>query len=136
MIRAVVDTNVLISGLIWGGTPKRCFDKFRYENSYQLIFSPELVHEFRTKLLKKFQLPSQKVNLWVKELTQYSEFINPTYVTKICRDPKDNMLLDTAHSGQANFIVTGDKDLLTLKSFKHIEIVSPKSFLNILSKTS
>lgn len=134
MTNVVLDTNVLISGFLWEGTPKKCLDGYRFASAYQLLFSPELIHEFRTKLLRKFHIPSQRVNLWVKEITMYAELVNPTYTTRICRDPKDNMLLDTAGAGRASYIVTGDKDLLTLLKFNSIQIVSPKTFLGILQK--
>lgn len=134
MIKAVLDTNALISGLIWEGTPKKCLDKYRFDNSYQLIFSPELVHEFRVKLLDKFHLGPKVVSQWVKAIREYAIQVLPSYTTRICRDVKDNMILDTAIAGRANFIVTGDKDLLTLGKFQKVEIVSPKSFLTILQK--
>lgn len=135
MIRAVVDTNVLISGLFWEGTPKKCLDKYRFENIYQIIFSPEAIHEFRQKLLYKFRLESTIVNRWVKEITLYAELVIPRYITKICRDAKDNMILDTAKAGRADYIVSGDKDLLVLKVFnKNIKIVSPADFLAVLDR--
>lgn len=136
MIKAVVDTNVLLSGLLWEGTPKKCLDKYRLESIYQLILSPEIVHEFRRKLLYKFRLEQVMINQWVKEMTLYAELVVPRYATKICRDTKDNMILDTAKTGKADYIVTGDKDLLALKVFdKNIKIVSPADFLAILSIT-
>lgn len=135
MIRAVVDTNVLISGLFWEGTPKKCLDKYRFENTYQIIFSPEIVHEFRQKLLYKFRLEQVMINQWVKEIILYAEHVVPRYTTKICRDAKDNMILDTAIAGKADYIVSGDKDLLVLEVFnKNIKIVSPVDFLAILNK--
>ena len=134
MIKAVVDTNVLISGFIWGGTPKKIIDKFRFERSFLLVFSPELIHEFRGKLLHKFHLRPELVNQWVEELSLYTELVIPELTAKICRDPKDNMILDTAKSTSANYIVTGDKDLLSLRTFSTITIVSPKEFLVILTR--
>ena len=131
MIRGVVDTNVLISGLIWGGSPKKCLDKFRYESNYILLLSPELLHEFRSKLLHKFNVEEKIVTEWVEEFLEYSEKVIPNYTTRICRDPNDNMILDIAKSGKADFIITGDKDLLILKEFENIKIISAKSFLKI-----
>ncbi len=132
MIKAVVDTNVLISGLIWEGTPKKIIDKFRFDNLYSLILSPELIHEFRTKLLKKFRLEQKLVNQWVQEITESAQLVIPHYVTKICRDPNDNMILDTASGGQADFIISGDKDLLSMVIFKKIPIITPRKFLEIM----
>lgn len=137
MIRAAVDTNVLISGLFWEGTPKKCLDKYRFENIYQIIFSPEIVHEFHQKLLYKFRLEPDMISQLVKEMTLYAELVVPRYITKICRDAKDNMILDTAKTGKADYIITGDKDLLVIKVFnKNIKIVSPADFLVIINKTS
>lgn len=132
MIKAVVDTNVLISGFIWGGTPREIIDKFRLDSLYILVISPELVHEFRNKLLQKFLVESVQVDQWVIELAQYAELVSPNYLTEICRDPKDNMILDTALVGKADYIVTGDKDLLILGKFQKTTILSPKGFLQIL----
>lgn len=137
MIRTVVDTNVLISGLFWDGTPKKCLDKYRFENIYQIIFSPEAIHELRQKLLYKFHLEPALISQLVKEMTLYAELVVPHYITKICRDAKDNMILDTAKAGRADYIVTGDKDLLVIKVFnKNTKIVSPADFLAIINKTS
>lgn len=134
MIKAVVDTNVLISGFIWGGIPKKIIDKFRFEAFFLLILSPELTNEFRGKLLYKFHLEPKLVNQWMEELTLYAELVIPELTTKICRDPKDNMILDTAKSAGAKYIVTGDKDVLSLSVFQGITIVSPSEFLKILEK--
>lgn len=132
MIKVAVDTNVLISGFIWGGIPREIIDKFRFDASYILVFSPELIHEFRNKLLRKFHLEATKIDQWIRELTQYAELVIPEFTTKICRDPKDNMILDTGVSGDAEYIVTGDKDLLILGKFQKTTILSPKGFLQIL----
>lgn len=137
MTKAVVDTNVLISGFIWGGKPREIIDKFRLDSLYILVISPELVHEFRNKLLQKFLVESVQVDQWVIELAQYAELVSPNYLTEICRDPKDNMILDTAFTGKADYIVTGDKDLLILKTFKTTTILTPKAFLiAILARNS
>lgn len=134
MRRVVVDTNVLISGFLWQGTPKKCLDAFRYENAYILILSTELVDEFLSKLLHKFKVEPTIARRWVSELSIYGEKVFPMYTTEICRDPRDNKILDTAQQGKADFIVTGDKDLLILKNFHDTEIIPPKSFWKILGK--
>jgi len=133
-MRSVLDTNVLLSGLLWAGTPKKCLDAFRFQNIYQLILSPELIHELRNKLTKKFKVPQVLIEKWGKEITQYAHLVIPKYETTICRDPKDNMILDTASTGNAHYIVTGDEDLLILKDFKAISIVTPAQFFTLLEK--
>ena len=131
MKKAVVDTNVLISGLFWEGTPKKVIDKFRYDTGHKMIFSPELIHEFRTKLLTKFKVKPGIVVSIIEEITQYAELVNPRYLTGICRDKKDNMILDTVLAGNADYIISGDRDLLILKEFNKIKIVTPRQFLLI-----
>jgi len=133
MTRVVVDTNVLISGLIWGGTPKKVIDKFRYDKSFILVLSPELATELSKKLIKKFHIKPQIVIQLVTQLAKYAEQVLPDYITTICRDPKDNMILDTALAGGADYVVTGDQDLLDLKKFKFILIVNPRTFIKIFS---
>ena len=128
-MRCVLDTNVLLSGLLWEGTPKKYLDAFRFSNIYQLILSPELVNELRIKLSRKFKVPDDLIFRWEKEISQYAYLVVPKYETDICRDPEDNMILDTASAGNADYIVTGDNDLLTLKEFKSIPIITPRQFL-------
>ena len=128
-MRCVLDTNVLLSGLLWQGTPKKCLDAFRLSNIYQLILSPELVDELRTKLSRKFKVPDDLTHKWEREISQYAYLVVPKYETDICRDSEDNMILDTASAGNADYIVTGDNDLLTLKEFKSIPIIAPRQFL-------
>lgn len=133
-MKVVVDTNVLISGFLWQGTPKKTIDKFRFNESYELILSPELLHEFETKLLKRFRIAPTIVKQWMDELARYAELVIPNYTTKVCRDEKDNMVLDTTLAGKGEFIVTGDKDLLSLGIYQNIKIVTPSEFLSILNK--
>ena len=133
-MRVVLDTNVILSGLLWEGIPKRCVDAYRFSNIYQLILSPEIIHELRTKLTQKFKMPDKLARQWEKEITPYAYLVVPKNETTICRDPKDNMILDTAISANAQYIVTGDEDLLTLKEYKGILIVTPRQFLSVLGK--
>ena len=133
MIKAVLDTNVLISGLFWQGTPKIILDSHRYQASYILILSPEIINEIRLKLLTKFKIAPKTIKILIREIQKYAELVTPHYETDICRDKKDNMILDTAVSGRADYIVTGDKDLLTLEKFQKIPIVSPNKFSRVIT---
>lgn len=136
MIKAVIDTNILISGLIWGGSPKKCLDLYLIQNAFQLILSPEIVHEFQSKLRLKFFIPAPIVDKWVQDITLFAQLVIPVYKTIICRDAKDNMILDTALSGNADYIITGDKDLLTLHMFGNVTILTPKAFIQQFKKES
>ena len=60
------------------------------------------------------------------------EQVAPTRRVKVCRDPDDNVVIETALAGQAAYIVTGDEDLLALKRYESVRIVTPRSFLSAL----
>ena len=72
----------------------------------------------------------------LKELRQEFEetfkYVLPVYTTKICRDPDDNKVIDLALCTGAKYIITGDKDLLILRSYKKIQILKPSDFLEII----
>jgi putative PIN family toxin of toxin-antitoxin system len=70
----------------------------------------------------------------LKSLLARAELVEVLEDSKICRDPKDDKFLNLASSGKANFIVTGDDDLLILKSYRGIQILNAKDFLDVLSR--
>jgi len=132
MPRVVLDTNVFVSGVFFRpSNPGRIVDAW-WEHKIDLVISPPLFEETLKILtqtnkrlgggldfIKKFKETVQDLALWIKS----------TPGAKICRDPKDNMVLDTAYQGGAEFIVTGDKDLLVLKKYKGVTIVTPARFV-------
>jgi uncharacterized protein len=93
----------------------------------RLIFSEELLAEFitvvqRPKFRKFFSEPDIEILLEI--IQKYSEFINVTSVVTVCRDEKDNFLLSLAKDGSADYLITGDKDLLIIKRFEKTEITT------------
>jgi putative PIN family toxin of toxin-antitoxin system len=138
MIRAVLDTNIIVSGLLWGGLPGLVFQAARDE-LFVALLTEALLSETITVLARdKFeeQLAARQIDL--KKLTeQYraaAEIVDPAEVPAgIVRDPKDEMILACAVGAQADFIVSGDKDLLTLVSYEGIPILTAEQFLSRLS---
>ena len=134
MIRAVVDTNIFVSGLLTTGTSKIVVDK-GLNRAFTLLISGPLRKETSLtlkKFVKKGLLSKSDVNKFLWELVSRSELVIRNVPLKVCRDPKDNMILETALCGKADFIVTGDKDLLVLNPYEGIPIITPKKFLEIL----
>jgi len=82
---------------------------------------------------KKNQMLSKS---WVDFLPSALNLIEPAFKTTACRDPNDNMFLDVAVSSDANFIVSGDKDLLSMKQFHNIPILDANSFIGKLNTKS
>jgi len=129
-LRVVIDTNVFISAFLWGGTPQKVVNRW-LEGGFRLLVSPFLISEILL-VLERFSFPPQDCQKIKTFLETQGIKIIPQEATKICRDPKDNQILDLCLKGKANFLVTGDKDLLAIKKFFATKIVSPRRFLELI----
>ncbi len=130
--RVVFDTNIFLSAILYGGVPLQLLNIWRKERVFELLISPEILAELITKLRTKFALPYNLVQEWQELLSQNTIHILPEYITHICRDVDDNKIIDTAISGNAKYIITGDDDLLILKSYQRIKIIKAREFLNLI----
>ncbi len=131
MTSAVVDTNVLISGLLGSTTNRRIVKAFRNKR-FLLVTSPFLIEEFlrvssRPRLALYFSARERQAIAWF--LQTQTRLVIPKRRLHACRDPKDNVLLEAAVAGGANVLVTGDKDLLVLHPFRRISILTPAQFI-------
>jgi putative PIN family toxin of toxin-antitoxin system len=136
-MKVVVDTNVVISALLWAGVPHQVLDAAQAKK-FELICTEALVDELHNVLSRsKFDKPLAKRALnreeLVKGFLEQVTIVEPAPVPEdAVRDPKDAKVLACALDGQASYIVTGDDDLLVLKSYQEIKIVTPAELLNIL----
>ena len=126
-MRVVVDTNVIVSGMVAEGV---CRDIVkRYLPACDLITSPVLLDELAKTMREKFGLnPADLPLLKIYADTAIIVKSNPL-PQPVCRDKDDDELLATALAGEAEAIVSGDKDLLILKEFQGIKILSPRRFI-------
>jgi len=133
-LRVVVDTNVLISGLLFGGEPEKIRELWIAGRLVPLL-SSETFAEF-TKVLSfpKFRLSPTEINMLIEEeLLPYSEVVAVTKdATGTCRDPKDDKFLALAASGKAAYIVTGDQDLLVLQRVMKTRIITVNELLGMM----
>jgi putative PIN family toxin of toxin-antitoxin system len=132
-VRAVIDTNVLLSGLIWRGTPHALVEQVR-DGTLSLVSSPALLAElpvitrtkFRTALARSNTSPEQML----AELRLLAEIVEPPpLLVPVSRDPDDDAVLALAVASQPDLIVSGDADLLTLRIHAGIPIVTPAEAL-------
>ena len=130
--RVVVDTNVFISAFIWGGNPQKIINLWLSEK-ITLIISPSLLSEILL-VLKRFHFSSAEIKKIKEILETHSLKVIPKKKVNICRDPKDNIILATCQDGKASYLITGDKDLLSLNKIKTTKILAPKNFLKIYRK--
>ena len=127
-VRAVVDTNVLLSGLFWRGRPHVLMEQLR-AGTLTLISSPALLVELAEVMSRpKFQLILARSNTdpeqTLGELRRLAEIIDPPPLpAPVSRDPSDDEVLALAAASQADLIITGDADLLTLGSHAGIPII-------------
>ncbi|NYE57724.1 putative toxin-antitoxin system toxin component, PIN family [Carboxydothermus ferrireducens] len=136
-MRAVVDTNVFISGLLKRNTyPAKVLDAWVFNRFYPLV-SKEIVGEYSRVLVRdKFKILGS-VDERLKIVQKFVElpwvyFVYPLEQIEIIdNDPADNRILECAEAGEADFIVTGDQHLLELKTYKNIKIITPKEFIEI-----
>jgi uncharacterized protein len=132
VIRAVLDTNTIVSGVGWGGPPGAVLDA-ALDGRYELITSPALLAELRRVLsFPKLQAVIGDADELVKFLALAAIVVTPTETVTISRDPDDDRLIEAALEADADVIVSGDQDLLTLGRIGHIQILTPREFLEYL----
>lgn len=132
-IRIVVDTNVWIGFLI--GKVLAGLSESIVNDKVQILFSEELFDELVTVLRRpKFEryFSHDDVAELVSLLRLKAEFVDIILNFNECRDPKDNFLLDLGVSGNADYLITGDEDLLSLNPFHGVRIVNFRMFQDIL----
>ncbi|MDS0295336.1 putative toxin-antitoxin system toxin component, PIN family [Halogeometricum luteum] len=136
-MRAVLDTNVLISSVISTGVPHEIVVK-GFEGEYEIVVSVETLTEFRRTLLKypeRFHLEEDEVQKEVETIRYFAEFVDPDEeVHAVGDDPDDDKFLEAAIAGDVDYIVSGDKHLLNLDSFRSIPIVEPRTFYERLTE--
>ncbi len=133
-IRVVLDTNVLVSTLFFGGRLSAIRTAWR-ETKIIPLLSPATFREFIDVLgYPKFSLSKDEVSFLIEdEVLPYFEVVDATEsVTGVCRDADDDKFLACAVSGKARYLVSGDRDLLELKGFKGIRIISPADLVRLL----
>lgn len=129
--RFVVDTNVLISALLFkSSVPFRAVELA--EKQGIILYSEATLNELEQVLSrKKFNkyLSLEERQIFLLKFISSSQLVHITENITVCRDEKDNKFLDLAISGNANVLVTGDLDLLTLNPFQQVEIINPDIFI-------
>ena len=130
-MKAVLDTNVLISSVIATGVPHDVVVK-GFSSKYQIIVSVETLTEFRETLLKypdRFGMDEDEVQQEVETIRYFAEFVEPDEeITAVEDDPDDDKFLEAAVAGNVDYVVSGDQHLLDLDSFRNIEIIDPRTF--------
>jgi putative PIN family toxin of toxin-antitoxin system len=125
-LRVVFDSNVIISGFLFGGPPARLLEH-ALRKSVQAYTSLAILDEVRDVLQRpKFGLSSDQALTLIEELHDLCEVVSPRRrVRAITADPDDNAILECAQAAEAELIISGDSHLLDLGQWRGIDILSP-----------
>ena len=130
-MRVVLDTNVLIAGVVTDGLCRNLVR--RHARGHELFTSAALLAELADKLKAKFDEDPADLPM-VSVYQKHVKLVEALPLAKsVCRDADDDVVLATAQAAKADIIVTGDDDLLVLKEFHGIRILSPRQFIELLS---
>ena len=130
MIRVVADTNIYISALMFHGLPGTFLD-FAFRRAFTLVSSRAILDELDEKLRGKFAVRDDDARIIRTRLEGISDRSEPDFVLQVVTDdPDDNRVLECAIQGNANVIVSGDRHLLRLNSYKGISILTVRQFFD------
>jgi len=133
-MRAVVDTGVLVSGLIRPqGTTGEVLRALR-DGRFTIVFSTPILVEIidvlgRAPFRHKYHIQPEDLTTLINLIRLRGELVSPGHTVTVCRDPKDNKFLEAALAGEVECIVSGDLDLLELTPFEGIPVLRPAEFI-------
>jgi putative PIN family toxin of toxin-antitoxin system len=136
MLKAVIDTTVWISGVFWHGIPYQILELWK-AGDFEIIVSESILAEISRKLNEKtaeFEMETEVANEWLDLIVIEAIFVQPQEKIWACRDPDDDMFLEAAVEGRADFIVSGDKDLTDMGEFREIKLVKPRQSYDFLTR--
>jgi uncharacterized protein len=139
VLRAGLDANVIISALIQPkGASGQVLTSLVDANSFELIVSPAILAELRRalsypKVRRYIKSSAEDLELWIASIELIAQPVDGNIrVHAVAEDPDDDKYIKAAVEGLAQFVVTGDKHLLSLKAYENIRIVTPRVFLGLL----
>lgn len=127
-MRIVIDTNVVASGIVFGGKPERLLE-LAIKNDVEMCVSPQILAEYDEIIARlSAKYPNRTIAISLKDLTDNALLVTPSQTVTVCRDPDDNKFIECAMEGKCLYIVSGDNDLLDLRSYADVEIVTVAEF--------
>ncbi len=132
-MRCVFDTNVLVSALLLPDSkPRKSLDLALNKGKVLISFATlaELSEVLGRRQFHRY-FGEEDIRIFVAALTRRAQWTDITVTIKACRDPRDDIFLELAVSGRADYIVSGDSDLLALNPFQGVAILPPHSFLEL-----
>ncbi len=126
-MRVVLDTNAIIASFAARGLCTEVFEVC--VSGHSIVLSEHILAETQDKLISKVKLPKKIALAIIDYLRDVAEIVKPVLLDRsVCRDEDDTIIIGTAIGGSASFLITGDEDLLILKTYKGVTIVTPRQF--------
>ena len=126
-MKILIDTNILISALFFGKFPKEFLNEVLDEN-FEICINDKIFFEYEKTIARKIAKKKILDKVLYERFLEEVKFFESISDLKICRDPDDDKFLNCAIDAKAIYIVSGDNDLLTIKNFAGIEIVTAREF--------
>lgn len=127
-MKIVVDTNVLISGVFFGGYPRKILSSV-VNKEITACATAEIVDEYEEIVQEMIERKQGHINRAIlAPLIKAMEIIESTSHIEICRDPDDDKFLECAKDSRSLYVVSGDKDLLVIEKYENIQIITAKDF--------
>ncbi len=129
-MKVVVDTNVLVSGVFFGGMPSRILEAWR-DKRIDVVVSPDILEEYR-RVGEHLETQFTDVSLapFLALLVMNAEIIEPPDLPEqLSRDSDDDKFIACALAGGCHVIISGDKDLLSISGYRGVKVVAPREFL-------
>ncbi|MCG2691218.1 putative toxin-antitoxin system toxin component, PIN family [Microgenomates group bacterium] len=132
--RVVLDTNVYLSGIIFGGNCRHILD-LMIKKEIKVVISPAILLEISQKLKQKFKWSQNQIFTVIKTLIKSTKAVQPKIKIRVVKmDKSDDKIIEAAVTGRVNYIISGDKHLLKIKKYQGVKIVTPADFLSIYFK--
>ena len=129
-MKIVIDTNVVASAIFFGGRPRQLLKELILRN-LDTVASPDILTEYQETFDElRSRYPDKPVRIPLASIVSACSLVTPSEHFKVCRNPDDDKFIDCAAAGKCIYIVSGDKDLLSLRNFRNIEILTVSEFFS------
>lgn len=127
-MKIVIDTNVVASAIFFGGRPKKLLELL-VSHSLEAFASSEIITEYQETIAELCErYPNKPEKLPISNIIGAMKLIEPSSNISVCRDPDDDKFIECAVDAKCIYIVSGDKDLLSLESYDKVQIVTVADF--------
>ena len=131
-MNVVVDTNVIVSGIFWGGIPLKIIKLWKNDR-IKVVVSEDILNEYLRAVENISNVTGRNdlYEYWRFVIPKKVELVKVKKLFHLWRDPSDNKFLDCAIAAKAKYLISGDQDLLVLKNVMYVQIITPKYFLEV-----